>query len=54
MVGKTTKTNRKTMGYEDDYRSIYSDYKLYVDGFDSIDAIRNYLSGLINCTLLVE
>ena len=40
------------MGYEDGYRSSHAEYKLYVDGFDSIDAIQNYVSDLVNCTLI--
>ena len=42
----------ETMGYEDGYRSSRAEHKLYVDGFESIDAIHNYLSDLVNCTLV--
>ena len=47
-----TAAQAEAMGYEDGYRSSHADHKLYVDGFDSIDAIHNYLSDLVNCTLL--
>ena len=30
----------------------HADHNLYVDGFDSIDAVHTYLSGLENCTLM--
>ena len=42
----------EAMGYEDGYKSSRAEYKLYVDGFDSIDAIQNYVSDLVNCTLI--
>lgn len=47
-----TADQAETMGYEDGYRSSRAEYKLYVDGFDSIDAIQNYVSDLVNCTLI--
>ena len=46
-----TADQAETMGYEDGYRSSHAEYKLYVDGFDSIDAIQNYVSDLVNCIL---
>ena len=47
-----TAAQAKAIGYEDGCRSSRADHKLYVDGFDSIDAIHNYLSDLVNCTLV--
>ena len=47
-----TAAQAEAMGYEDDYKISCTDHKLYVDGFDSIDAIHNYLSDLVNCTLV--
>lgn len=47
-----TAAQAETMGYEDGYRSSRAECKLYVDGFDSIDAIQNYVSDLVNCTLI--
>ena len=47
-----TAAQAETMGYEDGYRSSRAVHKLYVDGFDSIDAIQNYVSDLVNCTLI--
>ena len=47
-----TAAQAETMGYEDGYRSSHTDHRLYVDGFDSIDAVHTYLSGLKNCTLV--
>lgn len=38
--------------YEDGYKKSFPGYKLFVDGFDSIDAIQNYVSDLVNCTLI--
>ena len=46
-----TADQAETMGYEDGHRSSHAEYKLYVDGFDSIDAIQNYVSDLVNCIL---
>ena len=47
-----TADQAETMDYEDGYKSSRAEYKLYVDGFDSIDAIQNYVSDLVNCTLI--
>lgn len=47
-----TADQAKALGYEDDYTSSCTDYKLYVDGFDSIDAVQSYVSDLVNCTLI--
>ena len=47
-----TAAQAEAMGYKDGCRSSRADHKLYVDGFDSIDAIHNYLSDLVNCTLV--
>ena len=47
-----TAAQTETLGYEDDYRRSTADHKLYVDGFDSIEAIHNHLSNLVNCTLV--
>ena len=47
-----TAAQAEAMGYEDGCKSSRADHKLYVDGFDSIDAIHNYLSDLVNCTLV--
>lgn len=40
----------EAMGYEDGCKSSRAEHKLYVDGFDSIDAIQNYVSDLVNCS----
>lgn len=42
----------EAMGYEDGYIRSDVDHKLYVDGFDNTDAIHNYLSDLVDCTLV--
>ena len=47
-----TADQAEAMGYEDGHRSSHAEHKLYVDGFDSIDAIQNYVSDLVNCTLI--
>lgn len=47
-----TADQAEAMGYEDGYRSRRAERKLYVDGFESIDAIQNYVSDLVNCTLI--
>ena len=47
-----TANQAEATGYEDGYKSSRAEYKLYVDGFDSIDAIQNYVSDLANCTLI--
>lgn len=47
-----TAAQAETIGYEDGYRSSCAEHKLYVDGFDNIDAIQNYVSDLVNCTLI--
>lgn len=47
-----TATQAEAMGYKDDYIAACTGHKLYVDGFDSIDAIRSYLGDLVNCTLI--
>ena len=47
-----TAAQAEAMGYEDGCRISRAGHKLYVDGFDSIDAIHSYLNGLVNCTLV--
>ena len=47
-----TAAQAEAMGYEDGHRSSHADHRLYVDGFDSVDAIHTYLSDLENCTLV--
>ena len=47
-----TATQAEALGYEDDYRSSHANHKLFVDGYDSLEAIHNYLSNLVNCTLV--
>ena len=42
----------EALGYEDDYRRSAVDHKLYVDGFNSVEAIHSYLSDLVNCILV--
>ena len=42
----------EAMGYEDGYKSSGADHTLYVDGFDSLKAIHNHVSGLVGCTLV--
>ena len=46
-----TADQAEAMGYEDGHRSSHAEHKLYVDGFDSIDTIQNYVSDLVNCIL---
>ncbi len=48
-----TSNQAETIGCEDGHRSSHAKYKLYADGFDSIDAIQNYVSDLVSCTLIV-
>lgn len=47
-----TAAQAEALGYEDDYRSSHAGHKLFVDGYDSLEAIHNYLSNLVNCTLV--
>lgn len=47
-----TAAQAEAMGYEDGYKSGHEDHTVYVDGFDSIEAIHNHLSGLEDCTLI--
>lgn len=47
-----TAAQAEALGYEDDYRRSTADHKLYVDGFDSVEAVHNYLSDLTDCTLV--
>ncbi len=47
-----TAVQAKALGYEDDYRRNTADYKLYVDGFNTVEAIHSYLSDLDGCTLV--
>ena len=47
-----TAAQAEAIGYEDGCIRSDVDHKLYVDGFDSTDAIHNYLSDLVNCTLV--
>ena len=47
-----TAAQAETMGYEDNYQRSRADRKLYVDGFDSLDALHSYLSDLAKCTLV--
>ena len=47
-----TAAQAAAMGYEDGYKSSDADHTLYVDGFDSVKAIHNHLSGLVDCTLV--
>lgn len=49
-----TAAQAEAMGYEDGYKSGHEDHTVYVDGFDSIEAIHNHLSGLENCTLVEQ
>ncbi len=49
-----TAAQAQAMGYEDDYRNSRTGYKLYVDGFNTMEAIHNYLSDLVNCTLVEQ
>ena len=49
-----TAAQAEAMGYEDGYKCGHEGHTLYVDGFDSIDAIHNHLSGLENCTLVEQ
>ena len=47
-----TAAQAEALGYEDDYKRSTASYKLYVDGFNSVEAIHSYLSDLVNCTLV--
>lgn len=47
-----TAAQAETLGYKDDYRRSTASHKLYVDGFNSVEAIRSYLGDLVNCTLM--
>ena len=47
-----TAAQAEALGYEDDYRLSTVNYKLYVDGFNSMEAIHSYLSDLVNYTLV--
>ena len=49
-----TAAQAEALGYEDDYRRSTANYKLYVDGFNSMEAIHGYLSDLVNCTLVEQ
>ena len=47
-----TAAQAEARGYEDGCIRSHAGHKLYVDGFDSTDAIHHYLSDLVNCTLV--
>ena len=47
-----TSAQAEAMGYEDGYKRTHEDHTLYVDGFDSLKAIHNHVSGLVGCTLV--
>lgn len=49
-----TAAQAQAMGYQDDYRGSRAGYKLYVDGFNTMEAVHNYLSDLVNCTLVEQ
>jgi len=40
------------VGYEDDYVRSTADHKLFVNGFDSLEAVHSYLEDLMGCTLV--
>lgn len=47
-----TAAQAEALGYEDDYARSATDHKLYVNGFDSLDAVHSYLQDLVGCTLV--
>lgn len=47
-----TAKQAKKKGYRDGYVRSYDDYKLYVDGFETENGARNYVSDLIDCILI--
>lgn len=42
----------ESMGYEDGYKGIKDGCTVYVDGFGSERAVRNFLSGLHGCIIV--
>lgn len=47
-----TVSRAEELGYEDGYVRNYVDYKLYVKGFSSIEAIHRYVKNMAYCTLI--
>ena len=47
-----TAAQAEALGYEDDYVRSTADHKLYVNGFDTLEAVHSYLEDLVGCTLV--
>ena len=47
-----TAAEAEQLGYEDGYKEHGTNYRMYVDGFDSEAAIQTYLDDLVNCTVI--
>ena len=47
-----TAEQAQAKGYEDGCKKDFPGYRLFVDSFDSKEAIRNYVSDLVDCTLI--
>ncbi len=47
-----TAEQAQAKGYEDGCKKDFPGYRLFVDGFNSKEAIRNYVSDLVDCTLI--
>lgn len=47
-----TAAQAEALGYEDGYVQCTANYKLFMDGFNSLKAIHSYLEDLVDCTLV--
>ena len=47
-----TAAQAEEMGYEDGFVQCTADHKLYVDGFNSQEAVHSFLEDLVGCTLV--
>ena len=47
-----TAAQAEALGYENDYVRCTADHKLFINGFNSLKALHNYLDDLVDCTLV--
>ena len=47
-----TAAQAEQLGYEDDFVRSTAEHKLFVDGFNSLEAVHSYLSDLVDCNLV--
>lgn len=47
-----TAAQAEELGYEDGHVRCTADHKLYVDGFNSLEAAHGFVEDLVGCTLV--